>query len=96
MIAPPSTIARRVRALMALQGLALPDLCRVTGYGRSTIDGHLAGRQTMTARGRGRGKTSPIPIDVYAAALGVTVECLTSPTPWQLGGGTPIEPAPPA
>jgi len=93
MIATPTTIARRVRALLALQGLALPDLCRLTGYGRSTVDGHLAGRQTMTARGRGRDKGDPLPISVYAAALGVPVECLARTTPWQLADGLQIEPS---
>lgn len=90
--ATSTTIARRVRALLALQGLALPDLCRLTGYGRSTVDGHLAGRQTMTLRGRGRDKGDPLPVDVYARALGVPVECLTAPEPWQLADGAPIEP----
>lgn len=76
----------RIRALLALRGWGALDLSAATGYARSTVDSHLSGRFSMTARGRGRDKGDPLPIQVYARVLGVPVALLTGPAAWAVDG----------
>lgn len=79
---PPETPAARIRALLALRGWGIPDLCAATGYSRQAVDGHLSGRRSMAGAVQGRAVGARSPVEVYARVLGVPVEVLTATGRW--------------
>jgi transcriptional regulator with XRE-family HTH domain len=78
------TIPHRIRALLALRGWTVAQLATTAGLPPATVATHLRGRTDLTGRASGRRLSSRPPVEVYAAALGVPVEVLT--TPWVVLG----------
>lgn len=81
----PQSIARRVNAWCALQGVTLAEAARLIGVNRITMTRWLNGASSLRGGVSGRGVGNTAPITRLAELLGVTEAELEGTTPWTLG-----------